>query len=454
METTKPSTTPKGWKRLIYTERAAEDEERRAMLRVVNSLILHLHPVRVPAGALRFTYTWGLGGISTLLCLILGLTGALLMFRYEPDIDRAYLSILALETEVAFGSLIRSLHHWSANLLVVTSFLHLIRVFLSGGFKGGRRFNWIIGLIIFVFILAFNFTGYLLPWDQLAYWAITVSSSIIRYVPLVGREIATALLGGFEVGQAALRNFYALHIAVLPGATLALLGYHFWRIRKDGGISQPEPGSGEQPERVTTLPHLVRRELAVGALAAMALVAFAMLVRAPLGGVADPLRSPNPAKAAWYFGALQELLLHMETEASLVLLAIIFAGALLLPQLDRHDGDIGIYFRSQRGRQAALLGLVIGINLTPALIVADEVWIDWVAWLPTWPTFVANGLVPVAVILTLMCGVYLLARVSLKARHGEALVALFTFVVTAVLVMTVVCGLFRGANMDLVLPGM
>src|SRR5690606_21682969 len=111
-------------------------------------------------------------------CLILGLTGALLMFRYEPDIDRAYLSILALETEVAFGSLIRSLHHWSANLLVVTSFLHLIRVFLSGGFKGGRRFNWIIGLIIFVFILAFNFTGYLLPWDQLAYWASTVSSSI------------------------------------------------------------------------------------------------------------------------------------------------------------------------------------------------------------------------------------------------------------------------------------
>ncbi len=164
----------KGWKRLIYTEAS---DDRGNMRRVLNSLVLHLHPVRVPARAIRFTYTWGLGGISTLLCLLLAITGVLLMFRYEPDVERAYLSIQALEAEVAFGSLIRGVHHWSANLLVITAFLHLLRVFLTGGFKAGRTTNWIIGVVLLVVVLAFNFTGYLLPWDQLSYWAVTVSTA-------------------------------------------------------------------------------------------------------------------------------------------------------------------------------------------------------------------------------------------------------------------------------------
>ena len=439
-----------GWKRLIYTEAPSD---RGNMRRVLNSLVLHLHPVRVPARAIRFTYTWGLGGISTLLCLLLAITGVLLMFRYEPDIERAYLSIQALEAEVAFGSLIRGVHHWSANLLVITIFLHLLRVFFTGGFKAGRTTNWIIGVVLLVVVLAFNFTGYLLPWYQLSYWAVTVSTAIMRYVPGLGTEVAKGLLGGHEVGAATLRNFYALHVAVLPAGMLALLGYHFWRIRKDGGISQPltHPEGGDV--RVTTIPHLVRREAAVAAVVLTAIVAFSMLVTAPLGPVADPLHSPNPAKAAWYFGGLQELLLHMETEAALVLLAIVGAAVVLVPVLDRDRATIGVYFRSARGRAAALLGAVAGLNLTPLAILADELWIDWSALMPGAPTWVSHGFVPLAVVLIAFCAVALAARWLLKATYGESIVAVGAFLVAALLVMTITCALFRGENMDLVWPG-
>ena len=189
-------------------------ERRGRMKDVANSLILHIHPTRVPADALRFTYTWGLGGISAVLAVMLGLTGMMLMFRYEPTVERAYISLQLLETQVAFGSLVRAIHHWSANLLVITCFLHLVRVFLTGGFKKGRAVNWLVGLGLLMLVLAYNFTGYLLPWDQLAYWAITVSTSLVSYIPKVGQELSRLVLAGPEVGQGALSNFYALHVAV------------------------------------------------------------------------------------------------------------------------------------------------------------------------------------------------------------------------------------------------
>jgi len=441
-----------GWKRFLYTG-PAPDETRRNLRRVWESMILHIHPTRVPAKALTFTYTWGLGGISTLLCLTLAVTGILLMFRYDSDVERAYLSIQALETEVLFGSLIRALHHWSANLLAITAFLHMLRVFFTGGFKAGRKLNWVIGVVLFVLVLAFNFTGYLLPWDQVAYWAITITTTVIQHIPAIGREISNAVLAGSEVGQGALRNFYALHVAVLPATVIILLGYHFWRVRKDGGISQPLPRDGEEIEKLTTVPHLVRRETAVAAAVITLLILFSMLVPAPLGGVADPLRSPNPAKAAWYLGGFQELLLHMETEAAMVFMALVFAGVIAVPILDRQDDNIGLACRSRTGVYAALLGLALAINLVPALIVADEYYINWVAWFPNWPSLLANGFLPIVGLLVLLGLVYGIARRLLKANRSEGLVALFSFLMTSFVVLTIVCAFFRGANMDLVLPG-
>lgn len=191
----------KSWKnRLLYTTSNPADDRSR-MRAVANNLILHLHPTKVPAPALRFSYTWGLGGLSAMLATLLVATGILLMFRYDASVERAYSSILYLETQVPLGSLVRAIHHWSANLLVVTLFLHLLRVFYTGGFKLGRATNWIIGIVLLLVVLAFNFTGYLLPWDQLAYWAITVGTSLLSYIPLMGETVSKFLLAGPEVGQ-------------------------------------------------------------------------------------------------------------------------------------------------------------------------------------------------------------------------------------------------------------
>ena len=426
--------------------------DRRRMREVLNSLILHLHPTRVPAAAIRFTYTWGLGGISALLFVLLAATGVLLMFRYEPTVERAYISIQLLETQVAFGSLIRALHHWSANLLVVTVFLHMFRVFFTGGFKQKRGFNWILGLGLLVLVLVFNFTGYLLPWDQLAYWAITVSSSLLSYIPLIGPAISNAVLGGREVGQVALSNFYALHVAGLPAITLIILAYHFWRVRKDGGISQPLLPEGEKPVRVTTIPHLVRREVAVGAVVLAVMLVWAMFVPAPLGQIANPLHSPNPAKAAWYLGGIQELLLHMDTRAAMLLVVFLLLGMALVPYLDRQDANIGIYFRSQVGRRAALIGAILSLDIVPLLIIADEGWTGFSALLPTWSPFVSNGLIPLGIVLIGLFVIYTFIRLVLKANRSEALTGLFAFVMMSFIVLTITCAFFRGPNMALVLP--
>ncbi len=440
------------WKEQILYVPQSEVGDRAHVRRVLNDLILHVHPTRIPVSALRFTYTWGLGGMSVVLCLLLAATGILLTFRYEPTIDRAYASIQALESQVMFGSLCRAVHHWSANLLVVTTFLHLVRVFLTGGYKKGRARNWLIGLGLFFLVLAFNFTGYLLPWDQLSYWAITVSTSIIQYIPMVGATISNALLMGPEVGQGALSNFYALHVAVLPAGLLILLGYHFWRIRKDGGISQPERAESERVKRVTTSPHLVQREAAVAVVLIVFVVLWSMLASAPLGEMADPLRSPNPAKAAWYFGGLQELLLHLDTLAALILMVILAAGMVLLPYWDRCEENIGVYFRSPHGRRAAMLGAASSLVLVPLMIVADEVWIDWNLLLPNVSPLLANGFLPLSLILLLLMGLYLLARWRLHANHSESLLAPFAFVMCGLLIMTVICAWFRGPNMDLIIP--
>ena len=225
------------WKKRLFYNSVSDDRSR--MRAVANNLILHLHPTKVPAPALRWSYTWGLGGISALLATVLVVTGVLLTFRYDASVERAYTSIQIIETQVFFGSLIRGIHHWSANLLVITVFLHLLRVFFTGGYKKGRRTNWIIGIGLLLLVVAFNFTGYLLPWDQLAYWAITVGTSLLSYVPVAGGAISDFLLAGPEVGQGALRNFYAIHVAVLPAVLVLLMSYHFWKVRKDGGISRP-----------------------------------------------------------------------------------------------------------------------------------------------------------------------------------------------------------------------
>ena len=208
-------------------------------LAVMNNVFLHLHPVRVKRHAVRYTYTFCLGGISFFLFLSLTVTGLYLMFFYVPSVSRAYQDIQAIEASVAFGTLVRNMHRWAAHLMVLTVFLHMIRVFYHGAYKPPREFNWVVGVILLLLTLLLSFTGYLLPWDQIAFWAITVGTQMALYAPLLGQESSFFLLGGIQVGQETLLRFYVLHVIALPLIAAIFMIVHFWRIRKDGGISGP-----------------------------------------------------------------------------------------------------------------------------------------------------------------------------------------------------------------------
>ena len=186
--------------------------------------------------------------------MILTVTGILLMFYYVPSTSQAYDRMLDLRGSVAFGTFLRNMHRWSAHGMVAVVFLHMCRVFFTGAYKKPREFNWVVGVVLLLLTLFCSFTGYLLPWDQLAFWAITVGTAIAGYAPVVGKEIQFLLLGDTTVGQEALLRFYVLHVAVLPLVLTLLIAIHFWRIRKDGGLSRPEePTARTLPRAPLTL---------------------------------------------------------------------------------------------------------------------------------------------------------------------------------------------------------
>ncbi len=442
------------WARLALPRLPHDDRGRIRM--VVDTLVLHLHPTKVPQRALRLTYTWGLGGLSSLLLALLGVTGILLQINYTPSAPQAYLDILALRSSVWFGELLRNLHHWSANLLIVVVVLHLLRVFFTGAYRPPREVNWLIGVTMLLLILGGNFTGYLLPWDQLAFWAITVGTSVVAYVPLIGEGLSRLLLGGPEVSGTTLLNFYSLHISFIPLSLFALMSLHFWRVRKDGGLTLPrgvDESAPPKPDRVTTIPHLVRRETVYALVWLAALLLWAMFVPAPLEGIANPDLSPNPAKAPWYFLGLQELLLHFHPLVGAVVIPGLALFALfLLPFVDVTTENVGIYFRSRRGRWLVALATGLALLLTLAWVLLDEYFLHWTEWLPSWPSLISNGLVPLSVILL---GLLLLDE-WLKDTFGavleERILFFFTFLFIALIVLTVIGIFFRGPGMNLYWP--
>jgi quinol-cytochrome oxidoreductase complex cytochrome b subunit len=231
---------------------------RNRSLTVLSNVFLHLHPINVRTSGLRLSFTWCMGGLTFFLFLVETITGVLLMFYYRPTGEYAYRDIIALAEHVPMG-IMREIHRWAAHAMVITVWLHMFRVFMTGSYKPPREFNWNVGVILLVLTLLLSFTGYLLPWDQLAIWAITVGSNMARATPLAGYEgpltslitvddvklvhsgddARFALLGGRFVGEATLLRFYVLHCIFIPLAATILMAVHFWRIRKDGGISGP-----------------------------------------------------------------------------------------------------------------------------------------------------------------------------------------------------------------------
>lgn len=245
----------------VATQKIAESQVWRAIFRhgypdtplnqslvMMGNVFLHLHPVKVSRQAMKITYTWCMGGISFFLFLLLTVTGVFLMFYYIPDTHTAYANINQIDSAVAFGQLVRNMHRWCAHLMVVSVTLHMIRVFYHGAYKPPREFNWVIGVLLFFVTLFLSFTGYLLPWDQIAIWAITVGTNLAPYTPLLGDPVYKVLVGGGAVGQATLIRFYVGHVILLPLAAALLMAVHFWRIRKDGGEAGPPPPSRRELE--------------------------------------------------------------------------------------------------------------------------------------------------------------------------------------------------------------
>lgn len=413
--------------------------------RLHKTFLFHLRPRTIRAATIRFTYTWGLGGAAAVLVLLLMASGVMLKFAYIPTPDRAYNSIVMLQTSVPFGSFIRNMHHWSANILVLTVFLHMLRVFYTGAYKGPRAVNWWIGLTIFAVILSANFTGYLLPWDQLAFWAVTISTSMTAYLPIVGEWLQPLLVGGKELGPRTLSNFFAMHTAILPSILVMVLPFHFWRIRKAGGlaakdVAQSNPNA--KAERIDTIPHLFVRELAMAACVVALVMFLAAVWDAPLGFKANPGLSPNPTKAPWYFAGLQEMLLHLHPLLAVAVIpAIVIIALSLLPLTsDLRDTHDGIWFGTPHGRRMALAAALMSMIATPIWIIGYAKGLSFLTWLA-----------PV-VGLALVVGIFWFGTRRQGATMRDGVQAALTFILTVFIVLTITGIWFRGASMALTWP--
>ena len=310
---------------------------------------------------------------------VLTLTGLALMLYYVPYPTEAYRSMKDLQFVVTFGIILRNMHRWSAHAMVGVVFLHLCRVFWTGSYKAPREFNWVVGVGLFLLTLLLSFTGYLLPWDQLAFWAITVGTNIAAYAPFVGDQVKFLLLGGHVIGPMTLLRFYVMHCVLLPLAAVLLISLHIWRVRKDGlsGAAHVDPpvaeAAGAFPasaktyglmaitrrpsasveardpnDEVFAWPHLLYRELLVTLAVIVALHVISLLFMAPLESIADPTRTPNPAKAPWYFLGLQELVHYSAFVGGVLVPTLIVLALVVLPYVDRQPHGVGRWFAPER----------------------------------------------------------------------------------------------------------
>ena len=399
-----------------------EDTPRGRALQGFSNFFLHVYPVKIPRRVLRNRYSWRLGFIAAVLFGILLITGLYLMFVYTPSVGSAYGDMQRLKTGVGFGQLIRNVHRWSAHLMVLVVFLHMVRVFYAGAYKHPREFNWVFGIMLLLLTLAFSFTGYLLPWDQLAYWAVTVGTNLVKYIPLIGDQTQNLLIGGDQIGQSTLLRFYALHVAVLPAALVMILGIHIWRVRKDGfavrrsNVGAFEEDAAAQPaaaapahaapelyggrvrllgvvdresvtavarpvdDTVFTWPHLVVRHVVVALGTAATVLALGVAFAAPLRGLANPNLTPEPAKAPWYFAGLQELLSRFDPlVAGILIPAAAVMAFVLLPYLDRNAAT------EARNRKVAVTLFSILLIFAVVLTVVGTFFRGpgW-QWIPPW----------------------------------------------------------------------
>ncbi len=420
------------------------------------SLILHFRPRMVQVRALDFKLTFGLGGMAFILIIMLFVTGVLLKFFYLPFPDRAYESIVYLENKTLFGKFIRNIHFWSANILVIIAFLHFLRVFFTSAFHPPRRFNWVIGLGLLIIILLFNFTGYLLPWDQLSYWAVAICTSMMDYIPVAGEWMRIAIRGHAEVGSYTLSVFYAAHTALLSAVMIILLPFHFWHVRKAGGVVIPSclnANDNTVNAQVPAVPNLILRELATALIMIAVILFISILFDAPLGDKANPGLSPNPAKAPWYFMGFQEILLHLHPLLAILIIPLLIIAGLLKTAFTRYSaGREGVWFVSLKGRSIAVVSSAAALIVTCVAIIADEYLPDLTGLFPGLSPLICNGLIPLFIASIGYYAIHLLLVKHFFPDRNEKVQMVFVFFLTVFIVLTVTGIWFRGPGMKLVWP--
>lgn len=460
---------------------------------VFGNVFLHLHSVRTHRWSLRWATTAGLGIATTAAFLITLVTGILLMFYYKPFPEAAYQSIKDIHFVVPTGRFIRNIHRWAANAMVVTVILHMTRVFYTAAYRQRREFNWLVGMGLLVITLGLSFTGYLLPWDQLAYWAITIGANIAQSPREVTDAIGITeyfdpgglqrllLLGSDTVGAEALIRFYLLHVMLLPLALAALMGVHFWRIRKDGGLARPAdadqrlgpppadvypvftqapertyhlaaivrgrtPAVGRGPENtVPSMPHLFYAELGVLMLTLFVCLALAMVSDAPLKELANPSVPENPAKAPWYFLGLQELVSFSAFMGGMGIPCIVLIGLGLIPYLDREELGTGEWFGGPGGWPLVRRSVLIGAAATLAVEVV-AIRFGWIReWFPKVPQLVVTLINP-GTLLTVIYGYYSVWLVKRYQSVRAGALGLFTCFLCGFVILTAIGTYFRGPN--------
>jgi quinol-cytochrome oxidoreductase complex cytochrome b subunit len=364
--------------RSVFRGGVWKDTPRDRAAHIIGNVWLHLHPVKVRKRALEWGYSWGMGGISFALYLLLTITGVALMFYYRPTIGLAYRDIKDLEFAVTLGMFLRNAHRWAAQAMVVAVIAHMVRVFLTGAYKKPREFNWGVGVLLLTLTLFLSFTGYLLPWDQLAIWAITVGTNMAGATPLLGNEgplgalagmrinndVRFTLLGGTMVGENTLLRFYVLHCVAVPLIVGILLILHFWRVRKDSFSAAPYVAN---EEKVDVWPHLIKREYIAAAACCLFIFVWSILQNAPLEAIANPNVTTNPSKAPWYFVGLQELLVYFDPWiAGVAMPGLIIVGLMAIPYIDTNPKGVGYYAWKERPFANALF--MLGVFMWFALI--------------------------------------------------------------------------------------
>ncbi len=464
----------------------------------VNNFFLHIQGARTHLNTLRPTYTFGLGLISFYLLLITFVSGALLMIYYHPSVDGAYHSVKDINYVVSFGRLMRNIHKWAGEGMIIFVLLHMARVFYTNSYKQGREFNWVIGSVLFYLTFVLNFTGYLLPWDQLSYWALVIGSKIAQSP----REITDILgitrffdIGGFQrellfgsliPGEDTLIRVYFLHIILLPFILSIFLGVHFWRIRKDGGLTVPETFKPKKSEidssshtenkggtnstnktyglmalvkgktpavdmnaenTVMSWPHLLRVEVAVFMLCLAGVVVYSYFFNAPLKEFANPLIPENPAKAPWYFLGLQEMVSYSAFMGGVGIPGLAIIGLILIPYLDREEKDVGIWFSNKQGWFTALKSFIVGTVVLIGIL-AFAITFGWFRnWWPDIPqviiTLVNPGTIWVGFV---MAWSLLMIHRTGSTRMGA--IAVFTMFLLSYVILTYVGTELRGPNWD------